>query len=85
MTDIEQKIYHLILAQLTDESAWQNKVNMAEKLVKGICKFIPKLRLPENPYRGDIDFHQNIRLATRQGFDEAIQQVKELNGIRDNS
>lgn len=26
--------------------------------------------MPENPYEGEIDIFQNIRLASRQGFDE---------------
>ncbi len=29
----------------------------------------------ENPYFGEIDFHQNIRLARRQGFDSAKQAI----------
>ncbi len=29
--------------------------------------------LPENPHKGDIDIFNNIRLATKQGFDEGIE------------
>ena len=32
-------------------------------------------RLPDNPYGGEIDFHQNIRLATKQGYDEGQQDM----------
>ena len=31
--------------------------------------------LSPNPYSGGIDFHQNIRLATRQGYDEARRDM----------
>lgn len=48
---------------------------------------------PENPYKGDIDIFNNIRLATRQGwqegFDAAIKWLNEpctehpLKGVSD--
>lgn len=30
---------------------------------------LPKAKKVDNPYKGDVDIWQNIRLATRQGFD----------------
>lgn len=35
----------------------------------------PDQTLPVNPYLGDIDIFNNIRLATRQGYDKAQQDM----------
>jgi hypothetical protein len=29
---------------------------------------------PKNPYAGEIDLFNNIRLATKQGFDEGVKE-----------
>jgi len=44
-------------------------------LFKDIAEAIQQI---PNPHAGDIDIYQNIRLARRQGFDEAIDAAVKL-------
>ena len=69
-SNLAERICQLFKAQ---EEHMAELIDDVIRLEKG------KLKLPNNPYSGDIDFHQNIRLARRQGFDKALQQVKEDN------
>lgn len=76
---VKEILVQLVSLTLIDLSSGQPQgmVKEIDEKTHQICQLTPKIKLPENPYEGDIDFHQNIRLATRQGFAEALQQVKE--------
>lgn len=54
-------------AQQSYREGVQDTLQQVVEMVEGI----------ENPWAGDIDFWQNIRLARRQGFDEALQTIKQ--------
>uniref|UniRef100_A0A6M3JYF2 Uncharacterized protein n=1 Tax=viral metagenome TaxID=1070528 RepID=A0A6M3JYF2_9ZZZZ len=38
--------------------------------------------LPTNPYLGDIDIWQNIRLARRQGYDKCLEDMAGFKRVR---
>ena len=42
-----------------------------------------KGELPENPYDGEIDIYRNIRLATKQGYDKAQQDMLKAHYVQE--
>ena len=49
--------------------------------IKGLVVEAKDQTKPKNPWDGEIDFYQNIRLATKQGYDQAQQDMKDWRKI----